>query len=417
MQPRSPDAAQTEQPETEPNSVLWSELFFDLVAVAAMVVLATALEHHATWVGIAVFSVTFAAIWMCWSSIALYVNAADDLVERSVLVACMAAIAVMAASLLDLEAHANTFAIAFLACRAFTQAATIRSGRVFPGLATLLAGANLPWLISLFVPTGWKFALWGLGLAIDLLALLHSADRRAPLERAKQRAQRRSGKGSRRRRALADKVAGHARGRVAPVRLRPHHLAERLGTFVIIVLGESVLQLVRAASETEWSAAMWVTAAAAFAIIVAVWRQTFAYGFSAAPQALAVEERVPAALTLHLISTGSLVVMAAGLGELVRLTAEHEESLQPWSWIAAGGLAAYLLTSIAAALLAGKNRTWILRHSLPAALVVITLGVAGPGLPAWAFALGLALAIGWLGTDTWFSRRAGSSTSPSADPA
>lgn len=237
-------AVATTNDSTSTSDPFWLELFFDLVVVAAMVVLATALEHEATWTGIGVFSVTFAAIWMAWVSVALYVNAADSLVERRTVIAAMAAIAVMAASLLDLREHADTFAIAFLLCRGIAFGGTLRAGRLYLGWTAAFTGATAPWLISLFVPDGWKFVLWGVGLIADLISLWLNNDSEADLRRLNRRHQRRN--------PSAEPI------QAAP--LRSHHFTERLGTFLIIVLGESVLQLVRAVSETEWSSAMWFTA-------------------------------------------------------------------------------------------------------------------------------------------------------------
>lgn len=364
----------------EPSSAFWLELFFDLVVVAAMVVLATALEEHPTWEGIGVFSVTFAAIWMSWSGVALYVNAADGQVERRTVLAAMAAIAVMAASLLDLEQHSATFAIAFLVCRGVVFGGTLRSGRMFTGWTAVLMGSTLPWIASIWVPTPWKYLLWALGLTADLLALWRNRDGEEVLERLNDR--------HHRHRPEARAIEA------AP--LRTHHLSERLGTFVVIVLGESVLQVVRATAETEWSWAMWATACAAFLIIVTVWRQTFAYGFLAVPGARRSQIRLPFAMTTHLVSTGSLVVMAAGLGEILR----HPESTveEPWGWVAAGGLAGYLLMSVLAGARVVESRQWVLRRSGPGALGVVALGALSGFLPAPAFVWLLLLPLGWVVT-------------------
>ena len=293
-------------------SITWLELFFDLVAVAAMVVLASALEEHTTWAGIGVFSVTFAAIWMCWSSLALYVNLANEAAEKRTIIAGMAAIAVMAASLLHLDQHANVFAIAFLICRWFTARASLRTGRLLANWSALqLGGLTTPWLISLWIEGPTKYWFWAAGIALDLLGqIIKRDDDDEVLARINERSER-------------DRARGEIRPTFVTADVRGHHLEERLGTFVIIVLGESVLQMVRAVSETHWSAAMWVAAGMGFAILVLLWRLTFSYGFATAPGARMADLSLRLSMPVHLIGSGSLVVFAASLGELIRESAEH----------------------------------------------------------------------------------------------
>lgn len=63
------------------------------------------------------------------------------------------------------------------------------------------------------------------------------------------------------------------------------HLAERLGLFVIIVLGEAVYRLVSVAGGVEWTGdLLWVTGGG-FVIVGGLWWLTFEYGFSVAPHA------------------------------------------------------------------------------------------------------------------------------------
>jgi low temperature requirement protein LtrA len=59
---------------------------------------------------------------------------------------------------------------------------------------------------------------------------------------------------------------------------RPH-LGERLGPFVIIVLGEAVAQLINAAADvTGWDRRLALTSAAGFGLLVAIWWLTLRYG-------------------------------------------------------------------------------------------------------------------------------------------
>ena len=61
------------------------------------------------------------------------------------------------------------------------------------------------------------------------------------------------------------------------------HLDERLGLFVIIVLGESVAALVMNAARSEWDREFVSTTLASFVLRVLLWLLTFSYGFASAP--------------------------------------------------------------------------------------------------------------------------------------
>lgn len=363
-------------------SITWLELFFDLVAVAAMVVLASALEEHTTWAGIGIFSVTFAAIWMCWSSLALYVNLANEAAEKRTIILGMAAIAVMAASLLHLEEHANTFVAAFLICRWFTARASLRTGRLLANWSALqLGGLTAPWLISLWIEGPTKYWFWAAGIALDLIGQILNRDgNEEVLARINERSAR-------------DRARGEIRPTLVTADIRGHHLEERLGTFVIIVLGESVLQMVRAVSETDWSTSMWVSAGVGFAILVMLWRLTFSYGFATAPGARMSDLSLRLSMPVHLVSSGSLVVFAASLGELIRDSGEHVPPV--WGWLAGGSLALYFAVSLVAGVIAKSPRAWILGRALPSVAVALGLAALAPHLHPAGFIALLAIPVAW----------------------
>ena len=363
-------------------SITWLELFFDLVAVAAMVVLASALEEHTTWAGIGIFSVTFAAIWMCWSSLALYVNLANEAAEKRTIILGMAAIAVMAASLLHLEEHANTFVAAFLICRWFTARASLRTGRLLANWSALqLGGLTAPWLISLWIEGPTKYWFWAAGIALDLIGQILNRDGdEEVLARINERSAR-------------DRARGEIRPTLVTADIRGHHLEERLGTFVIIVLGESVLQMVRAVSETDWSTSMWVSAGVGFAILVMLWRLTFSYGFATAPGARMSDLSLRLSMPVHLVSSGSLVVFAASLGELIRDSGEHVPPV--WGWLAGGSLALYFAVSLVAGVIAKSPRAWILGRALPSVAVALGLAALAPHLHPAGFIALLAIPVAW----------------------
>lgn len=107
-----------------------------------------------------------------------------------------------------------------------------------------------------------------------------------------------------------------------------------------------------------------------------------------------MEQRLPLALLSNLISTGSLVIMAAGLGEIVRHP-EHTVE-EPWGWIAAGGLFFYLLNTVVSGAQLPGNRRWILIRGLPAAGFVAVVAAFATQLPVPVFAWLLTLPLVWI---------------------
>jgi low temperature requirement protein LtrA len=161
---------------------------------------------------------------------------------------------------------------------------------------------------------------------------------------------------------------------------RPH-LGERLGLFVIIVLGEAVAQLINgAAGVTDWDRRLALTSTAGFGLLVAIWWLTLRYGAGAAPtRQVALRFVVPA----HYVLTGSIVALAAGLGAL----AAHGGHRVPEAtrWVLCAGAALYFLTVTAIGVQGGAGRRWVLGWGVPAVLVPVLLGLFGGSLNAGAF--------------------------------
>lgn len=76
----------------------WLEVFFDLIAVAAVAVLTEGLRDDPTTSGVGMFVLLFTAIWLAWITVVLYANvAAEKTRVRTVLIA-MFLFAIMAGS-------------------------------------------------------------------------------------------------------------------------------------------------------------------------------------------------------------------------------------------------------------------------------------------------------------------------------
>ena len=170
-------------------------------------------------------------------------------------------------------------------------------------------------------------------------------------------------------------------------------LDERLGLFVIIVLGEAVAQVISASSRVEWTSGLLGVGAASFALLIGLWWLTFRYGFTAVPHFGSGELALRATMPTHLLTTMSITAVAAGLGGL----AEHLGGELPASqrWLLCGGLAAYFSTTAGAALLERPPVRWLLGWALPSVAVPVVLGSFGGHLPVPALPWLLAAVVAW----------------------
>ena len=357
-----------------PDRVEWLELFFDLVVVAAVAVLSETLREDATYRELGLFLVSYGAVWFAWVSVVMYADVAGELTRVRTVIVSMFLLAVMAAAAPGhFEARADAFAAAFVLVRVFAARDALRTGRLMKAWPLLQAGGfTLPWLVSLAVPTPWKYWLWALGLGLDLAIVLTRGeqmmdDQRDHLERRLRRddetSRRRWGGGR------PDDVAG-----LTEVDVDREHLEERLGLFVIIVLGESVAALVLTAAQTAWTRDFIGTAVAGFLLLVLLWLLTFSYGFASAPGVRPGSIPPRFGLPLHLASTLGILLIGVGLGEAV---AVQEPLHHLMLWVTVGGLALHSAASLVAGLLGHAPSYWVWSCALPAVAFPLLLGVIG----------------------------------------
>jgi low temperature requirement protein LtrA len=373
----------------------WLELFFDLVVVVAVNQLAHQLHgagHHGPdGLHIVTFFTLYLTIWLLWTTFTLYSNVVAEKVHLRAMFFGMAGIATMAATVPhSWDGRANLFAAAYLITNAIGTGTLARTGQVLLSWSAASRNAGLvPWIVSFWVAhPWWKLGLWLFGLALtlaysvfgsraDQAELLARLNERMPRERSP-----RGGPGRQRERQRPSFVAAQ---------IDAGHLGERLGLFVIIVLGEAMLQLIGAIGDIEdWRPGgaegplLLLTAVSAFGLLAALWGLNVSYGF-------AEESRFPPALVLpaHFVAIASITTVAAGLGAVAAGVADH---LAPsMAWLMCGGAAAYLLV---VNLLVAHTRRWPLRAVavvlplaaavaapwLPAAVLVTVMAVAGGGL-------------------------------------
>ncbi|WP_435238002.1 low temperature requirement protein A [Streptomyces sp. YPW6] len=359
----------------------WNELFFDLVVVAGAGQLAHLLHDGPHLTDLALYTVLYLAFWTTWAGIAVYGDIAASETRLRTLLLAMFGMAVMAASVHTVRSsHAIAFVVAYVALR-------WQAGRVWQRgsivvdwpLAQFGAGA-VPWLVSLFVDTPLRYWLWALGIALDIVTLLISTRERT-LRRAGERAARRRGG-----RPPPGPAHGPVAGppRIGESRIDTAHMSERLGLYVIIVLGEGVIQIINAASERDaWDGPLAATGLGAFGLLASICALSLIYGTNGIPHLRRGALAPRLAMLLHALMTGFLVALATALGSAIT----HVDDVLPEEqhWLLCGAMAGYFAAGLVAALpLADRSdRLWLLGWALPCLTVSVALAPLGVELPAW----------------------------------
>ena len=359
----------------------WIELFFDLVAVAGISQLTHLLGHELSLSRFGQYLVLYAAFWTVWASIVVYGNVAETRLRVAVVLGAMVGLGIMAAAVAEIGEHANTFAITFITVRLLASKVWQPGHYVIDWPATQLLGGLTPWIASLWAPESLRYWLWTIGLALDLgvaigfrgetliAQLQEKLDHR--LRRAEARSARRPPQSERQRRGHARTVAEMD---VVAERIDPHYLSERLGLFVIIVLGEGVIALIADAADVHWGWELTVGALAGFAMLTSLWGLALVFGDSGLP-GRSTDTSPSTTLALHLFASASIAVIAAGLGNILVNATEHAHAGE--RWLLGGGLAAYFL--LAALERSVGSRRWSALWSWPLPFAAAAIGLTALG--------------------------------------
>jgi low temperature requirement protein LtrA len=311
----------------EPNrSATRLELFFDLAFLLFVARCADLLAGDETWSGGLRFAGVLAVGWWAWASTTLYANRfdTDDAIFRLLTLAGMVGVIAMAAAVDQLGGPAGTwFVLAYVLLRVILILGYLRAwwhvpdarGMIRPYLLGHTAGAAI-WLSSLAVPAPARYAVWAVGVLVDLLGPV---------------------------------FAGRSRDSLP---LHVDHLPERFGLFVILVLGESVGAAVTGIHDGGWTSGVVGTALFAFLVAAALWWSYFDLSGGAAKRRLLEEDgREPRHrvhdlyVYAHLPIAISLTAVAVGLEHAVVHGAEDHLSAGTRVVLGAG-LAGYLLSAM-----------------------------------------------------------------------
>lgn len=387
--------------EAEPEQrVSWLELFFDLVVVVAVAQIAGRLEEHATAWGVGLFAVLYGAVWMSWTSFTVYANVSQGAVRQRSFLYAMAAMAVMAAAIPEVTGdRASWFAAMYVVVRIIAQRVFQSTHKVVVAWsAAQIPYGIAPWIVSFWVDDrAWKYGLWAFGLLMEFTtSVLRSDDPDEVMGRFQKREQQERTRYQQRatRHLLAGAVPEpKVFQRLTLATLNIGHLGERLGLFVIIVLGEAVAQLIGAAAHADWTAARGAAALAGFVLLVGLWSLIFRYGFTSVPQFGVASLPPRLALPIHFFTTGAITAMAAGLGAATHEAAEPLPTTMRWVLCAGAGV--YFLVTAVGAITTRAPWHWLLGWALPGVAVPALVGALGGPLPAWSVAVLMTAVVLW----------------------
>ncbi|KQZ10767.1 hypothetical protein ASD23_00945 [Agromyces sp. Root1464] len=358
--------------DRDPSRAHWMELFFDLIFVALVGQLAHPLHDHPSIAGLLLFTALFASVWWSWVNLTFTVNVMPWLSRRQLALVMLAAMfAVGAIAVAAPEAtgeRAWLFAAGNAALRLvllglwITQswgsgAASRTRLLVYNGVTAVL------WFVSIWLPSPWMFALWGLSIVVEVTLLVTSSSNWA--------------------------------ARVLP-RMNTEHLSERFGLLVVIVLGESVLSTVGALNES-WNLPSGIVGMLGLATISLLAWSFFMYGTDA--MRVGLDELREAGDfrairdTVGFLPFLIVVGVTAVSGALDSAIQHPDEPLPQASAIAlCGGIAIFYGTNAIISLRFGRPLSAVLGWAIPALVLTIALGVAAWVVDA-AYAMAGAVAV------------------------
>jgi low temperature requirement protein LtrA len=342
------------QPHADVKRVSFVELYFDLIFVFAARQTAHVMIEEPTWRGVVTSLGLFVPIWWTWIGFVMLYNLRGEdrttqrlLVLAGTLPCAVAAIEVHGAA----GGHNAGYAVALAGARALLTFAfaftSDQRRRVARRIAMAYGLSTVLFLVSAMVPPPWRYVLWGVALAQEAGLLLNESRQRSRARRAA------AGRGASREAELAEAFTEPQRGEL---QVNSHHLAERFGLFMIILLGEIVISLGSAAILVhDRGAAYWLGLIAGLVMAAALWWIYFTSAAEINEYVLRATGGNPAmAYGLyaggHLIPAFGLLVMAAGMG--LTLDAYTPRGA---AWFVCVGLAAFL-TGTRAVSTVGKLR-------------------------------------------------------------
>ncbi|HTX29807.1 MAG TPA: low temperature requirement protein A [Solirubrobacteraceae bacterium] len=359
---RSPAVDDPAEPERRTNSV---ELFWDLVFVFAVTQVTTLLFHHLSWAGFGRAMLILALMWWAWSAFVWAANAqADDSRALRLILLLSSAFVFIAGLALPqaFGAEGMLFAVAYAVVRLLhlaLYADASRRGRAswssIAGFSVTAATGMALLIVGAALHDGARIALWGIAVAIDYAGP-------AWLTR--------------------DRLRGLQRVAVA-------HFAERYSLFVIICLGESIVDIGVGAASSHSRLSFTLVAVVALGLITtaAMWWTYFDRLAGEAEQRLRTHHDAVLAAAdgysyLHLVIVAGIIIFAAGVR--LQITAINQTPVGSVRLAICGGLAIYLLGQVAFAARLGVRPQY---EKAATAVALLVLFAVTAGVTTWVLAV------------------------------
>ncbi|WP_327378143.1 low temperature requirement protein A [Streptomyces sp. NBC_01216] len=346
----------------EPRHAGWLELFFDLVFVALAAQLSHQLHGDPDLGDFARFLALYFPPWWMWINLTVSANlfVEDTARRRLLMLFAMLCLAAMAAAVPEAAGdRAAAYALGYAGTRlvllglwwpATKYPEPLRVPRWRP-LGYCLGSAVL-WAVSAVVPSPWRYGMWAAVLLAEMVLLLT------------------------------------ARGQGVPGRLDAGHMVERVGLYVIIVLGESVIALVTSL-DADWTRRAAIVALLGFVLLAALWWSYFDFGSTAAELTFGAARGRDLYLLardvagfLHFFVTAAVLCMAAGLATAVE-DAGHAHLPRGAVWALAGGLALYHAAHAAIAFRFGRPARSVAVWAVPGIAIPLLVVAGSDHLAPW----------------------------------
>jgi low temperature requirement protein LtrA len=351
--------------DEEERHATWTELFFDLVFVAAIASLGALLRHDASVDGILRMAGLFVPVWWAWIGFTLYADRfdSDDALFRVLMLGGMLASGALAINVHFAAEGASTgFALSYVSARILLLILYDRARRHVPQARPLvnryMKGFTVSaclWLVSIAFTGTTRYVIWAIAMAID----------------------------------IGTPVTTPARI-ISAIPFHRSHVPERFGLFTLIVLGETVVSVTAASADIHWTVRAALVAAGGFVTVACLWWIYFDL------LDLGAVRKRWRATQLYFYGHLPLLIALTGIGAGTKLAIDSATA----SGLGAGaralllGGAAIALAELATIELAGDGtfRSRSVRARLIAAAALVALALVGAGL-APVLMLGLVAAI------------------------
>ncbi len=338
----------------EERRVTWLELFYDLMFVVIISQLSHYLAEHPTVEGVLAYILLFLPVWWIWLGGTFY-NSRFETQDVSIRLGTLLQILALGAMTLfvhdGLGETALPFIFSYLVARLIIISLWLRASYHTPiyrpvsyRYAVGFAVSVVLLVLSFWVAPPWRFLIWGAAVLIDISTPAFTLPHQARLPR-----------------------------------LSNSKLPERMGLFVIIVLGEQIVGVVSGAAEQEVTMLTLLTAGLGIVLTFCLWWVYFDY----------IARRVPrpsvywlyAWSFLHMPLVMSIAAMSAGsLNLIAHGDAGFTDNVR-WLFTGSTAAALFAMAAIEVVLRRDPHDTVDLRTSIglkvAGGLIALALGAVG----------------------------------------